>query len=158
VAGLLVGRITKAHGLRGEVVVDLLSSEPEVRLAVGAVLDSDRGPLTVAAARPHQGRWLVTFDGVTSRETADDLRGTELRAEPLDDPNALWVHDLVGAEVVDTGGVTRGAVVAVVANPADDLLELDGGALVPVGFVVGWEGEGDARRLVIDPPAGLFDL
>jgi hypothetical protein len=59
---------------------------------------------------------------------------------------------------LDAAGIERGTVVAVVANPADDLLELDGGSLVPVGFVVGWEGEGDARRLVIDPPAGLFDL
>jgi 16S rRNA processing protein RimM len=155
---LLVGRITRSHGLRGEVVVDLLSSEPELRLAVGAELATDRGPLVVEAARPHQGKWLVVFEGVLGREAADALRGTELRAEPIDDPDALWVHDLVGASVVDAAGVERGTVVAVLANPADDLLELDGGALVPVGFITGWEGEGDARRLVVDPPEGLFDL
>lgn len=153
-----VGRITKAHGLRGEVVVDLVSSEPEVRLAPGSVLDADGRALTVEAARPHQDRWLVQFRGVGTREAADALRGVELHAEPLDDPDALWVHDLVGAEVVDTGGVARGRVVAVVANPADDLLELDGGALVPVAFIAGWTGEGDDRRLEIDPPEGLFDL
>ena len=152
---LLVGRITKSHGLRGEVVVDLLSSEPEVRLAPGAVLRSDRGELVVRAARPHQGKWLVTFDGISSRESADHLRGVELHGEPLDDPDALWVHELVGADVVDTGGAACGRVLGVLANPADDLLELDGGALVPVGFIVGWD---DDRRLVIDPPAGLLDL
>jgi 16S rRNA processing protein RimM len=139
-------------------VVDLVSSEPEVRLADGAVLHTDRGSFTVVSARPHQGKWLVVFDGVASREAADALRGTELRAEPLDDPEALWVHELVGAPVVDTAGAPWGQVVAVVANPADDLLELDGGVLVPVTFVVGWDGDGDERRLVIDPPEGLLDL
>ena len=152
---LLVGRITKAHGLRGEVVVDLLSSEPEVRLAPGAVLDTDAGPLTVVSARAHQGKWLVVFREVTSRERAEALRRTELRGAPLDDPDALWVHELVGAEVVDASGSSFGRVAGVIPNPADDLLELDGGGLVPVTFVVGWD---DERRVVIDPPEGLFDL
>lgn len=153
---LLVGRVTKAHGLRGEVVVHLLSSEPEVRLAPGSVLATADGPsLTVVAARPHQDRWIVRFEGVDGREAAEALRGTELLGEPLDDPDALWVHELVGAEVVEVDGTARGTVVAVVANPADDLLELDGGALVPVGFVVGRD---DAGRVVVDAPEGLFDL
>jgi 16S rRNA processing protein RimM len=153
---LLVGRIVKSHGLRGEVVVDLLSSEPEVRLARGAVLHTEgRGPLTVVSARPHQERWLVVFAEVPTREVADSMRGTELHGVPLDDPDALWVHELVGAPVVDTAGGDRGRVKAVLANPADDLLELDGGALVPVTFVVGWDED---RRVVIDPPDGLFEL
>lgn len=152
---LLVGRVTRAHGLRGEVVVDLLSSEPEVRLAAGAVLDASTGAtLRVVSARPFQQRWLVTFDGVGTREAADALRGVELFGEPLEDPDALWLHEVVGAPVVDLAGNTCGTVVAVVANPASDLLELDGGALVPVTFVEGWD---DARRLVIDPPPGLLD-
>jgi 16S rRNA processing protein RimM len=157
VADLLVGRITKAHGLRGEVVVDLLSSE-EARLAPGAVLGSRVGELTVGSSRPHQGKWLVVFDGVGSREAAEALRGVELTGAPLEDPDALWVHELVGAEVVDAAGVRRGRVRAVIPNPADDLLELDGGALVPVTFVVGFEGEGAQRVLRIDPPDGLFEL
>lgn len=152
---LLVGRVTKAHGLRGEVIVHLVSTEPEVRLAPGSVLATDRGPLTVEAARPHQDRWLVQFDGVLSREAADALRGTELRADAIDDPEALWVHDLVGAEVVEADGTARGRVVAVLANPADDLLELEGGALVPVGFVVERDAGG---HIVVDVPEGLFDL
>lgn len=154
---LLVGRIGKAHGLRGEVVVHLLSNEPDVRLAPGADLErADGGPaLRVVSARPHQDRWLVRFEGVHDRAGADALRGVELLGEPIDDPDALWVHELVGAAVVDTTGSPCGTVAAVVANPASDLLELDGGALVPVTFVVGWD---DERRVVIDPPAGLFDV
>jgi 16S rRNA processing protein RimM len=154
---LLVGRITKAHGLRGDVVVDLLSSEAS-RLAPGATLDSARGPMVVASSRPHQGKWIVTFDGVNSREAADALRGVELTGEPIDDPDALWVHDLIGVAVREAGGTERGTITAVFPNPADDLLELDGAALVPVTFIVGFEGEGEGRRLVIDPPDGLFDL
>lgn len=152
---LLVGRVTKAHGLRGEVVVDLLSTEPEVRLARGSVLATERGPLTVEAARPHQERWIVQFEGVLGREAAEALRGTELRADAIDDPEALWVHELEGAEVVEVDGTPRGRVTAVLANPADDLLELESGALVPIGFVVERDAEG---RIVVDVPDGLFDL
>jgi 16S rRNA processing protein RimM len=126
-----------------------------VRLAPGAELDAGGRTLTVEAARPFQDRWIVRFHDVATREAADALRSTELHGEPIDDPEALWVHDLVGASVVDAGGVDRGRVTAVLANPADDLLELEGGALVPVTFIVGWD---DDRRVVIDPPDGLFDL
>ena len=152
-AGLLeIGRVTRAHGLRGEVVVELTTDRVE-RLAPGTVLTSDGGDLTVAAARPHQHRWIVSFEGHTGREAADRLRGLALRAAPIHDPDALWVHDLVGSEVVTAGGDVVGSCVAVVANPASDLLELDGGALVPVAFVV----ERTPGRVVIDPPDGLLD-
>jgi 16S rRNA processing protein RimM len=119
------------------------------------VLACDRGDLTVRSSRPHQGKWLVVFEGVSSREAADALRDLELHGEALEDPEALWVHELIGAEVVDIASVACGRVTGVLANPADDLLELDSGALVPVRFVVGWD---DGRRLVIDPPEGLLDL
>ena len=74
-------------------------------------------------------------------------------AEPIDDPAALWVHELIGSDVVDVDGTARGRCVSVVANPAADLLELDSGALVPVVFVVR-HADG---VVVIDPPAGLLD-
>jgi 16S rRNA processing protein RimM len=155
---LVVGRITRAHGLRGEVVVDLLGEE--VRLAPGSVLQTAGGPLTVVSSRPHQNRWVVVLDGVYSREEADALRGTELLADPIEIPDALWLHDLLGATVVDTAGEVLGTVDAVLPNPANDLLQLDGGALVPVTFVVGWDEGDDAvdRRLVVDPPPGLLEL
>ena len=149
---LEIGRVTRPHGLRGEVVVDLTTDRVE-RLIPGTVLASDAGNLTVAAARPHQRRWIVAFEGHTCREAADRLRGLALRAEALDDPDALWVHDLVGSEVVTVGGDVVGTCVAVVANPASDLLELDGGALVPVVFVV----ERRPGRVTIDPPEGLLE-
>ena len=74
-------------------------------------------------------------------------------AEPIDDPDALWVHHLVGAAVVELDGTERGRCVAVIDNPAADLLELDSGALVPVTFVVGF----DDGVVTIDPPEGLFE-
>ncbi len=111
------------------------------------------GWLTVAAASPHQNRWLVTFEEIADRTTAQRYTNTPVYAEPLDDPDELWVHDLIGSAVVEIDGTPRGACVAVVANPAADLLELDSGALVPVVFVV----ERSPGRVVIDPPAGLFD-
>jgi 16S rRNA processing protein RimM len=149
---LEIGRVTRPHGLRGEVVVDLTTDRVE-RLAPGTVLTSDAGNLTVAAARPHQRRWIVAFEGYTGREAADRLRGLALRAGAFDDPDALWVHDLVGSEVVTIEGEVAGTCVAVVANPASDLLELDGGALVPVVFVV----ERMPGRVIVDPPEGLLE-
>jgi 16S rRNA processing protein RimM len=149
---LEIGRVTRPHGLRGEVVVDLTTDRVE-RLTPGTVLASDAGELTVATARPHQRRWIVAFEGHSGREAADRLRGLALRAEALDDPGELWVHDLVGSEVVTVGGDAVGTCVAVVANPASDLLELDGGALVPVVFVV----ERTPGHVIIDPPEGLLD-
>jgi 16S rRNA processing protein RimM len=152
---LIVGRITRAHGLQGEVVVDLLGEES--RLVPGTELHTAGGVLTIVAARPHQERWVVTFDGVQGREAAEALRGTELLAEPLDDRDALWLHDLLGATAVDTTGEVLGTISGVLPNPADDLLELADGGLVPVTFVLGWEGDDPAsRRLVVDPPAGLL--
>jgi 16S rRNA processing protein RimM len=151
---LEVGRITKAHGLRGEVVVKLTSDRSE-RVAPGAQFSTDRGTLTVRSSRPHQDRWVVTFEGVEGREAADALRGTELRGEPIDDPDVLWVHDLVGCTVRTPDGLDRGIVESVMDNPASDLLVLDNGALVPVAFVVGSPHDG---VLDVDTPDGLFEL
>jgi 16S rRNA processing protein RimM len=151
---LEVGRITKPHGVRGDVLV-LLSTERTERLDPGSVLDTDRGPLTVVSSSRHQDRWIVHFDGFTDRDQAETWRGVALRAEPLDDDDgALWVHQLVGVEVVLTDGTPVGTVTEVEANPASDLLVLDSGALVPVVFVT----DTTADRVTIDPPEGLFDL
>jgi 16S rRNA processing protein RimM len=149
---LEVGRIEKPHGLRGQVIVRLLTNRVE-RLHPGTELVASAGLLRVVSASPHGDRWLVTFHGVDTRDAADALRGTVLSAPPIDDPDELWVHDLVGAEVID-GGVARGRVVEVQANPASDLLVLDSGALVPVRFVVRVE---PGVRIEVDAPAGLFD-
>jgi 16S rRNA processing protein RimM len=150
---LEVGRVGKAHGLAGEVVVSLISNRPE-RVVVGSVFLTDAGELRIEAARPFSDNWLMTFSGVDSRERAEALRGTVLRGLPLDDEEAWWVHELIGSEVTDTDGAHLGTVTGVLANPASDLLELDGGALVPLRFVV----ERSAGRVVVDAPAGLLDL
>lgn len=150
---LEVGRVDRPHGLRGEVVVRLTTDRHE-RLAPGAVLHTDAGPLVVATSRPHHDRWIVAFEGHQGRDAAESLRGRVLRAEALDDPDEMWVHHLVGAAVVTVAGARAGTCVAVVANPAADLLELDTGVLVPVVFVV------DHRpgEVTIDPPDGLLEL
>lgn len=151
---LEVGRITKAHGLRGEVVV-FLSTDRTERVAVGSVLITDRGELRVEASRPHQDRFIVSFAGIATREEAEAVRGLVLRAAPLEDPDALWVHELIGCRVLTPDGVERGTVESVLANPASDLLVLDSGAMVPVVFVVGRPRGG---VLTVDTPPGLFEL
>lgn len=145
--------MVKPHGLRGEVVVELFTNRTE-RLSAGTVLGSGRGPLEVVRSSPHHHRWIVAFAGVGDHAGAEALRGEVLSAEALEDPDALWVHELVGAEVIDAAGRARGTVVAVQANPASDLLVLDGGALVPLRFVVSRQ----PGRVHVDEPAGLFDL
>jgi 16S rRNA processing protein RimM len=151
---LEVGRITKAHGLRGEVVVTLTAGRAE-RVAPGAEFSSDIGTMTVRSSRPHQDRWVVTFDGVEGREGAEALRGLVLRGTPIEDPETLWVHDLIGCTVRSRDGVDRGVVESVMDNPAADLLVLDTGALVPVVFVVGTPHGG---VIEVDTPDGLFEL
>lgn len=132
--------------------MELVSDRLE-RVAPGSVLRAGERRLEVVASRPHQGRHIVTFAGVTDRNAADALRGVVLTAPALDDPSALWVHELIGAEVVDTAGTVLGTVAAVEANPASDLLVLDTGGLVPLRFLV----DRQPGRLLVDPPPGLFD-
>ncbi len=151
---LEVGRIDKAQGVRGEVIVRLTTNRVE-RLAPGSVLATSSGPLEVVSSRPHNDRWCVAFAGVRDRDAAEALRGTVLLADAIDDPTELWVHELIGARVVDQAGVDRGRVVDIVANPASDLLELDSGALVPARFIV---DVAPCERVDVDVPDGLFDL
>jgi 16S rRNA processing protein RimM len=153
-----VGRIGRAHGVRGELYVSLITDRVE-RIAPGARLLAGSQWLTVAESREQQRqRWLVRFDGVDDRTAAEKLTNAILAAEPLaddgDGDDALWVHDLIGSRVVDRQGVDRGTCVAVIDNPAHDILELDSGSLVPVTFVVTCSG----GVTTIDPPQGLFDL
>ena len=150
---LEIGRIGKAHGLKGEVTAVITSDRPE-RTAPGAVWFIDAGPVTVEAIRPFQQRWIAVLAGVRTREAAEALSGQVIHAEPIDDPDALWVHDLVGADVRTPDGQSWGEVIAVLSNPADDLLELADGTLVPVGFVT--EDSGLPEFVVVNPPEGLL--
>ncbi|CAN5819334.1 ribosome maturation factor RimM [soil metagenome] len=150
---LEVGSIGRPHGLRGEVYVDLVTDRTE-RLDTGSSLFANGNWLTVVRAKPHGRRWLVLFDGITDRLVAERYTSARLYAEPVEDPDALWVHDLVGAVVRTESGTEVGRCVGVVANPASDLLELDDGTLVPERFVTGAE----AGVITIDPPDGLLEL
>jgi 16S rRNA processing protein RimM len=166
---LVVGRVLRPHGVRGEVTVQVLSDAPE-RFAPGAELGvgdpdglSPPRPVTVRAARLHQGRLLVSLEGVEDRDAAEGLRGAWLSipvaaARPLK-PGEFWPHQLVGLAVVDRQGRRRGRVADVVRGAAHDLLsvELPGGdsALVPaVAALVTVELE--AGRVLVEAVPGLL--
>lgn len=124
------------------------------RVGVGALLYTDDEVLTVESAQPHLGRFIVRFVGVYDRADADRLHGAPLYADAIDDPGEWWVHDLIGAMVIDQHGIERGRVTEVQANPASDLLVLDTGALVPLRFAVELTAN---ERVTVDAPEGLFD-
>jgi 16S rRNA processing protein RimM len=151
---LKIGRVTKAHGLRGEVVVQLWTDLTE-RLNPGSVLTTPRGTLTVESAKPFQDRWIVQFEGIVDRSQAERMRGIELEAEAVEVPGKLWVHELVGAAVRDLDGRELGTVSAVEANPASDLLVLDTGGLIPLRFVT--KSDPASGTIEVDIPEGLLD-
>jgi 16S rRNA processing protein RimM len=138
------------------VVVQLWTDQTQ-RLDPGTVLASARGDLRVVSSKPFGGdRFIVRFEAVADRTSAERLRGVELEAEPLDQPDVMWVHELVGAVVRDTAGTELGRVEAVEANPASDLLVLESGGLIPLRFVVSHDPA--ARTVEVDVPDGLLEL
>jgi 16S rRNA processing protein RimM len=166
---LVVGRVLRPHGIRGELSVEVLSDAPD-RFGPGAELgvgDPDGPepprPAVVRAARLHLGRLLLSLEGVSDRDTADRLRGAWLsipvvEARPLD-PGEFWPHQLVGLAVVDHQGRERGRVADVVPGAAHDLLAVElpdgGSALVPaVAALVTVELE--AGRVLVDAVPGLL--
>jgi 16S rRNA processing protein RimM len=156
--GLLeVGRIGRAHGVRGDVFIDLTTDRTE-RVAVGARLWTRDHWLTITTSNRSNRRWRVHLDGIDDRSSAEALAGAVLYAEPIDDPDELWIHQLIGATVVEIDGTVRGTCVSVIDNPAADLLELDSGALVPANFVTAADRAADGVVVTIDPPDGLFEL
>ena len=156
--GLLeVGKLGRAHGVRGDLFVDLTTDRAE-RAAVGARLWARGTWHTVERSNRANQRFRVHLAGVDDRTAAEALTGAVLYAEPIDDADTLWIHHIIGADVVETGGVPRGRCVSVIDNPAADLLELDSGALVPATFVTGIDRDADPVVVTIDPPDGLFEL
>ena len=131
---LVVGRITRPHGVRGEVSVEVRTDEPDRRFAVGSVLATDpvaAGPLTVESVRWHSGRLLIQFAGVNDRNEADDLRGIWLtldpaEAGPSDDPDEFHDTELIGLAVVTTSGEPVGRVTDV-RHFGQDLLVIEPG-------------------------------
>jgi 16S rRNA processing protein RimM len=168
---LVVGRVVKAHGVTGELVVDVRTDDPETRFATGNSLrarakgGSER-PVIVAAARQHGGRLLVRLDGVADRDSADALRGALFLVDsadlpPIEDPDEFYDHQLEGLRVRTTAGAEVGTVAEVLHTAAGELLSVrteDGEVLVPfVGAIVASVSLAD-QVIEIDPPDGLLDL
>lgn len=166
---LVVARIGRAHGIKGEVTVEVRTDEPELRLAPGAVLQTDpasSGPLTIETGRVHSGRLLLRFEGVKDRNAAEALRNILLIAEV--DPDELpeeddeyYDHQLIDLDVVTKGGAEVGRITEISHLPSQDLfiVERPDGSEVMIPFVEEIVIEVDLveQRAVIDPPAGLID-
>ncbi|MEV4500762.1 ribosome maturation factor RimM [Streptomyces klenkii] len=166
---LVVGRIGRAHGIRGEVTVEVRTDEPELRLGPGAVLATDpasAGPLTIESGRVHSGRLLLRFAGVGDRTAAEALRNTLLIAEVdpeevPEDPEEFYDHQLMDLEVVTVDGTVVGRISEISHLPSQDLfiVERPDGSEVMIPFVseIVTEIDLDEQRAVIDPPRGLID-
>lgn len=170
---LVVGRIAKAHGITGEVVVEVRTDDPEERFAVGNRLrlkNPRRGvdrEVVVSAMRPHSGRLLLRLDGVTDRDSAETLRGSLFVVDsadlpPIEDPNEFYDHQLEGLTVRTVDDEIVGKVTEVLHTAGTELLSVRGesGAEVLVPFVSDIVtsvslSDGVVR---IDPPEGLLDL
>jgi 16S rRNA processing protein RimM len=174
---VVVGRIGRAHGIRGEVSVEPRTDEPDRRFAVGAMLPTEtpagaapHGPdrprsLTVAKARWHQDRLLVTFEELTDRDAAEAARGLVLLADVPDDevpadPEEFYDHQLVGLRVVTTDGRDVGELDSVVHGAAQDLLVIrtatGGEVLVPFVSALVPEVDLAGRRIVVADRPGLL--
>jgi 16S rRNA processing protein RimM len=171
VTELVVGRVAKAHGVTGELAVDIHTDEPDARFAPDATLkaklrDGTRRALHVAATRKHNDRLLIRFAEVLTRDVAETLRGALLLVDvadlpPSEDPDEFYPHELegLGAQLAD--GTPVGTVAEVASSPGGDLLvlNLSDGREVLVPFVRAIVPEVDipGRRVVLDPPEGLLD-
>lgn len=158
--GLLeVGRCGKPHGVRGQITLRLSTDrlervEPGARLWLGEWFE-----VTASALVPGTDRWVVSLAGVADRTAAERLVNRVVWAEPLEDEEAVWVHQVIGAVVRGIDGTVHGRCRSVIANPANDLLELESGALIPVTFVTSvTSDDGVDFTVVVDPPEGLFEL
>ncbi|MFJ4516297.1 ribosome maturation factor RimM [Streptomyces sp. NPDC088816] len=166
---LVVARIGRAHGIKGEVTVEVRTDEPELRLAPGAVLATDpasAGPLTIETGRVHSGRLLLRFEGVRDRGAAEALRNTLLIAEI--DPEELpegedeyYDHQLIDLDVVLEDGTEIGRITEISHLPSQDLLivERPDGTEVMIPFVgeIVTEIDLEEQRAVVVPPPGLID-
>jgi len=165
---VVVARIGKAHGLRGEVTVQVLTASPGDRFVPGASFATEpatAGPLVLRSARDHNGVLLLGFEHTEDRSGAEVLRGIRLLGDVLeddDDEDSWYERDLVGLKAVTVGGDEVGEVTALQSRPTQDLLVLrltDGReALIPFVSAIVPEVDVEGGRIVVDPPAGLLDL
>ena len=173
---VVVARIGKPHGLRGEVTVQLHTDDPEARFPVGATLATQATAgtgvpraLTIRSTRVHQGVWLLGFDEIPDRTGAESLRGTrlvvdaaELARNQDDDTEGWYEEELRGLAVVTRDGTRLGQVSALEVGTAQDLLvvtlDAGGDAYLPFVEAIVPEVDLDGGRVVVDPPEGLLEL
>ncbi|TXS18295.1 MULTISPECIES: ribosome maturation factor RimM [unclassified Streptomyces] len=166
---LVVARIGRAHGIKGDVTVEVRTDEPELRLGPGAVLATEpahAGPLTIETGRVHSGRLLLRFEGVRDRSAAEALRNILLIAEVdpeelPDDPEEFYDHQLMDLDVVLGDGTEIGRITEISHLPSQDLfiVEREDGSEVMIPFVeeIVTEIDLEEQRIVIEPPPGLID-
>lgn len=165
---LMIGRVVKSHGIRGEVVVELTTDEPEIRFALGEVLHGKQGKkeheLTIQSTRMHQGRMLIKFEEIPDRTQADSLRGTKFWAAPLENDEGeegFYDHELEGLKIIHNGEEV-GVVTGVMHGPAGEILEValndKKEALIPFVHAIVPEVDLGAGTATITPPEGLLDL
>jgi 16S rRNA processing protein RimM len=170
---VLVGRIARAHGIRGQVIVAAETDFPEERYRPGSVVYIRRGagdgpiePLTITAVRFHRGRPIIQLEGVDTMNAAEELAGHDLRVstealQPLP-PGMFYHHDLVGCAVETPEGLPIGAVIRVEGAGEGSRLVVQGRGLEEVlipmndAIIVGVHVAG--RRIVVQPPDGLLDV
>jgi 16S rRNA processing protein RimM len=174
---LLVGRVVKAHGISGEVVVEVHTDDPAARFALGSTLRARQsrgnGPersYVVADVREHGGRLLVRLTGVDDRDAADALRGNLFLVDsddlpPIDEPDTYYDHQLEGLHVRTTTGQDVGIVAEVLHTAVGELLAVRRGdasemreVLLPFVSAIVTSVSLDGRTVEIDPPDGLLDL
>ncbi len=148
---LEIGRITKPHGLKGDLIVDFFSDHPK-RTVAGSLYQTSLGGVSIRKIAKHKDKWRVSFNEVESLEQAQKYRGLVLHAEAIEDDTVLFVHELIGKQVVDQYKNQHGRVESVLSNPASDLLELKEGVLVPLTFYV----KHDKTSVFVEVPEGLL--
>jgi 16S rRNA processing protein RimM len=165
----LVGRIARAHGIRGQVIVNPETDFPDERFQAGAELFIERGgtveALTVTTVRFHRDRPVIGIAGVETMSDAEALAGSELRV-PKDQltalpPDTFYRHDLIGCQVTTRDGLAVGTVRDVEGTIAGSRLVVDGPGgevLIPLVAVICTEVDPVAKRIVIAPPDGLLEL
>ena len=170
---LVIGRVAKAHGVTGEVVIDVRTDDPAERFAPGSVLRGRKprgGPernFVIDTVREHGGRLLVRLNGVGDRNAADELRGTLFLVEsgdlpPIEDPDEFYDHQLEGLAVRTVAGEALGTVTEVLHTAAGELLSIkrpDGAELlVPFVSAIVTAVSLTEGTVEIDPPDGLLNL
>ena len=170
----LVGRVRRAHGIRGELVIETLTDAPDAIFAPGrrvfagtrdGELEPDRRELLVLRASPFKGGLIVAFEGIDDRTTAEQWRDRHLRVPASEvappDEDEIFIHDLVGMKVIHVSGEPIGEVVEVFELPQGLVMEVSRGAgqtvLLPIDDHPVTSVDSDAREVHVDPVEGLLD-